>query len=69
MITTWNAWQERQSKTKATRPLKDPNDPASAREMVQKTMTTTGKLARLDTTAWTDDEREGFRVSSGPVIK
>jgi len=63
MITAWNAWRERQSKTKATRPLKDPNDPASARETVQKTMTTIGKLASLDTAAWTDDEREGLRVS------
>ncbi len=63
MITAWNAWREKQSKTKATRPLKDPNDPASARETVQKTMTTIGKLASLDTAAWTDDEREGLRVS------
>ncbi len=63
MISAWAAWREKQNKITPPRPRKDPNGHVGAVETVQKTMTTIGKLASLDTTAWTDDERAVFRAS------
>jgi ParB family chromosome partitioning protein len=64
MISAWNAWQSKQRKVKTTRQKKTPSDPAAVLEMTQKALT---KLDTLDTTAWTDDERERLRVALGAL--
>ena len=59
MITAYNAYMEKQNQVKGTRQKKNPNDPVVAVEIAQKTVT---KIDTVDTTAWTDEERENFRV-------
>ena len=60
MITAYNAYIDKQNQVKGSRQKKDPNDPVVALEIAQKTGT---KIGNIDTTAWTDDERESFRVT------
>jgi hypothetical protein len=64
MISDWNAWQSKQQKVKTSRQKKTPNDPADVLEMTQKALT---KLDTLDTTAWSDDDRERLRVALGAL--
>jgi len=63
MITAYNAYRlKQQPKVEGPTPTpkKGPNDPAFAVEWMEKTMM---KIDGIDTAAWTDDERESFRVS------
>ena len=60
MITAYNAYMDKQNQVKGIRQKKDPNDPVAAVEIAQKTVT---KIGVIDTTAWTDEERESFRVT------
>ena len=60
MITAYNAYIDKQNQVKGSRQKKDPNDPVAAVEIAQKTVT---KIDNIDTTAWTDEERESFRVT------
>jgi len=60
MITAYNAYMDKQNQVKGGRQKKDPNDPVAAVEIAQKTLT---KIDTIDTTAWTDEERENFRVT------
>lgn len=60
MITAYNAYVDKQNQIKGSRQKKDPNDPVAALEIAQKTVT---KIGAIDTTAWTDEERESYRVT------
>jgi len=60
MITAYNAYIDKQNQVKGSRQKKDPNDPVAAVEIAQKTVM---KIGNIDTTAWTDEERESFRVT------
>ena len=60
MMTAYNAYMDKQNQVKGIRQKKDPNDPVAAAEIAQKTVT---KIDTIDTTAWTDEERESFRVT------
>ena len=60
MMTAYAAFRAKQEQVRKSRTKKDPNDAAAALELTEKTAT---KIGSLDTTAWTDDEREAFRVS------
>ena len=60
MITAYNAYIDKQNQVKGSRQKKDPNDPVAAVEIAQKTVT---EIGNIDTTAWTDEERESFRVT------
>lgn len=60
MITAYNAYVDKQNQVKGSRQKKDPNDPVAALEIAQKTVT---KIGAIDTTAWTDEERESYRVT------
>ena len=60
MITAYNAYMDKQNQVKGVRQKKDPNDPVAAAEIAQKTVT---KIDTIDRTAWTDEERENFRVT------
>jgi ParB family chromosome partitioning protein len=60
MITAYNAYMDKQNQVKGSRQKKDPNDPVAALEIAQKTVT---KIGAIDTTAWTDEERESFRAT------
>ena len=60
MITAYNAYIDKQNQVKGSRQKKDPNDPVAAVEIAQKTVT---KIDNIDTTAWTDEERESFHVT------
>ena len=60
MMTAYNAYMDKQNQVKGIRQKKDPNDPVAAAEIAQKTVT---KIDTIDRTAWTDEERENFRVT------
>ena len=60
MMTAYNAYMDKQNQVKGVRQKKDPNDPVAAAEIAQKTVT---KIDTIDRTAWTDEERENFRVT------
>lgn len=60
MITAYNAYRVKQQKVKGERQKKDPNDSVAALEIAQKVGM---KIGNLDTSAWTDDDREIFRVT------
>ena len=60
MVTAYNTYRLKQQKVKGSRKQKDPNDHAASLEIAQKTGM---KIDNLDTVAWTDDEREIFRVT------
>ncbi len=60
MITAYNAYMDKQNQVKGIRQKKDPNDPVAAVEIAQNTVT---KIDTIDTTTWTDEERENFRVT------
>jgi ParB family chromosome partitioning protein len=60
MITAYNAYRVKQQKVKGSRQKRDPNDHAASLEIAQKVGM---KIGNLDTAAWTDDERESFRVT------
>ena len=60
MVTAYNTYRIKQQKVKGSRQQKDPNDHATSLEIAQKTGM---KIDNLDTVAWTDDEREIFRVT------
>jgi len=60
MITAYNTYIDKQNQVKGIRQKKDPNDPVAAVEIAQKTVT---KIGNIDTSAWTDEERESFRVT------
>ncbi len=60
MLTAYATYRSRQQQVKGSHKKKDPNDSVAALELTEKTVL---KISNLDTTAWTDDEREGFRVS------
>ena len=60
MITAYGAYRLKQQQVKVSRKKGDPNDPAAVVELSGKI---TQKIGSIDTTAWSDDERESFRVS------
>ena len=60
MVTAYNTYRLKQQKVKGIKQRKDPNDHATSLEIAQKTGM---KIDNLDTVAWTDDEREIFRVT------
>ncbi|MFZ4440529.1 MAG: hypothetical protein ACOYOS_19075, partial [Syntrophales bacterium] len=60
MITAYNTYVDKQNQVKGSRQKRDPNDPISAVEIAQKTVT---KIGNIDMTTWTDEERENFRVT------
>ncbi|MFZ4440192.1 MAG: ParB/RepB/Spo0J family partition protein [Syntrophales bacterium] len=60
MVTAYNTYRIKQQKVKGSRQQKDPNDHATSLEIAQKTGM---KIDNLDTVAWTDDEREIYRVT------
>ncbi len=60
MVTAYNTYRLKQQKVKGIKQRKDPNDHAASLEIAQKTGM---KIDNLDTVAWTDDEREIFRVT------
>ena len=60
MVTAYNTYRLKLQKVKGSRQQKDPNDHATSLEIAQKTGM---KIGNLDTVAWTDDEREIFRVT------
>ena len=62
MVTAYNTYRLKQQKVKVkgSKQQKDPNDHAASLEIAQKTGM---KIDNLDTVAWTDDEREIFRVT------
>ena len=60
MTTAYNAYKAKQLKGKTTRTKKDPNDPQTLVDMLDKAMT---KLQSIDTSAWTDEARANFQTS------
>jgi ParB family chromosome partitioning protein len=60
MLTAYAAYRAKQDKTQTKGTKRDPNDPAVVLEFTQKA---TAKIGTIDTSAWTDDEREGLRVA------
>ena len=60
MVTAYNTYRLKDQKVKGIKQRKDPNDHAASLEIAQKTGM---KIDNLDTVAWTDDEREIFRVT------
>jgi ParB family chromosome partitioning protein len=60
MITAYKAYQGKQLKVKGNRQKTDPNDSVAALEIAQKVGM---KIGNLDTSSWTDDDREIFRVT------
>jgi ParB family chromosome partitioning protein len=60
MMTAYNAYRAKQQKGKATRQKKDPNEPQTLFDMMDKAMT---KIRSVDTSAWTDEERANFQTS------
>ena len=60
MLTAYDAYIEKQDKVKVSRQRKDPNDPLTAVESIGKIKI---KIQSLDSSAWTDEERESFRVA------
>ena len=62
MVTAYNTYRLKQQKVKVkgSRQKTDPNDHAASLEIAQKTGM---KIDNLDTVAWTDDEREIYRVT------
>ena len=60
MLTAYKAYQDKQLKVKGNRQKTDPNDSVAALASAQKVGM---KIGNLDTSAWTDDDREIFRVT------
>ncbi|MFA6413160.1 MAG: ParB/RepB/Spo0J family partition protein [Syntrophales bacterium] len=60
MTTAYNAYRARQQKGKTSRQQKDPNEPQALLDTVNKTTT---KLQSLDTSAWTEENKTGFRTA------
>ena len=67
MITAYNAYRLKQQKAKESGgqvsnppPGKNPNDPAAVLEFAQKVAK---KIDNIDTTAWTNEERENLCVA------
>jgi len=58
MITAYNSYKVRLLKVKSTRQKNDPNDIQSMLDMIGKTMS---KISSLDSSAWTDQEKDSFR--------
>ena len=60
MVTAYNTYRLKLQKVKGSRQQKDPNDHAASLAIAEKAGM---KIDNLDTVAWTDDEREIFRVT------
>ena len=60
MITAYNAYKTQQQKGKTIRKKQIPNEPQAVFDMMDKSMT---KIRTIDMSAWTDDDRENFRIS------
>jgi ParB family chromosome partitioning protein len=62
MTTAYIAYRAKLKKeeTTRTRQKKDPNEPQAVFDMMDKSMT---KIRTIDMSAWTDDDRENFRIS------
>ena len=60
MLTAYKTYQDKQLKVKGNRQKTDPNDSVAALAIAQKVGM---KIGNLDTAAWTDDDREIFRVT------
>jgi hypothetical protein len=58
MMTAYNSYKARLLKIKSTRQKKDPNDIQSMLDMIAKTVV---KVRSLDSSAWTDQEKDSFR--------
>jgi ParB family chromosome partitioning protein len=59
MITAYNAYLDKKNKVKRGQ-QKNPNDPVAAAQGIART---TQKIRSLDSSVWTDEEREQFRVA------
>ena len=60
MITTYLAYKAELRKKKTTRRRTVPNAPQAAFDLVDKSMM---KIRTIDMSAWTDKDRENFRIS------
>ncbi|MDD5167741.1 MAG: ParB/RepB/Spo0J family partition protein [Syntrophales bacterium] len=60
MSTAYNSYKAKQQKGKTTRQKKDPNEPQSMLDMMDKTAT---KIKAVDTSAWADDDKAGFQAA------
>ena len=60
MVTAYNTYRLKQQKVKGIKQRKDPNDHVASLAIAQKAGM---KIGNLDTVAWTDDEREIYRVT------
>ncbi|TSA45235.1 MAG: ParB/RepB/Spo0J family partition protein [Deltaproteobacteria bacterium] len=60
MTTAYIAYKAKLQKGKTPRKKKDPNEPQTVFDMMDKALT---KIRSIDMSAWTDDDRENFRIS------
>jgi len=60
MTTAYNAYKAKQQKGKTIRQKKDPNEPQTVFDMMDKSMT---KIQSIDTSAWTADDKINFQTS------
>jgi ParB family chromosome partitioning protein len=60
MTTAYIAYKDKLQKGKTTRKKTVPNQPQAVFDMMDKSMT---KIRTIDMSAWTDDDRENFRIS------
>ena len=60
MTTAYITYKAKLQKGKTPRKKKDPNEPQTVFDMMDKALT---KIRSIDMSAWTDDDRENFRIS------
>ena len=60
MTTAYNAYKTQQQKGKTIRKKQIPNEPQAVFDRMDKSMT---KIRTIDMSAWTNDDRENFRIS------
>ncbi len=60
MTTAYIAFKAKQQKGKTTRQKKDPNEPQTVFDMMDKAIT---KIRSIDTSAWTEDDKTGFQTA------
>ncbi len=60
MTTAYNTYKAKQLKGKTTRSKKDPNDPQTQFDMIEKTLT---KVQSIDTSAWTEEDQISYQTA------